>query len=83
MIDIGLQLNAKKCNVIHVKQGETKHDIKVGDTVLVQPLEEDSQYKFLGILENVRQEERITLECDEKTYLQHLSTNRCQPCDCL
>ena len=39
---------------------------------MVQPLEEDSQYKFLGILEDVRQEKR-TLECAEKTYLQRLS----------
>ena len=70
--DIGLQLNPKKCNVIHVKRGEMKHDvpgIKVSDTVVVQPLQEDSQYKFLGILENVRQEERRTLEYAEKTYL--------------
>ena len=40
---------------------------------MLQPLEEDSQYKFLGILENVRQEEKRTLECAEKTYLQRLS----------
>ena len=43
------------------------------NTVVVQPLEEDSQYKFRGILENVRQEERRTLECAKKTYLQRLS----------
>ena len=40
---------------------------------MVQPLEEDSKYKFLGVLENARQEERRTLECAEKTYLQRLS----------
>ena len=55
--DTGLQLSPKKCNVIHVKRGEIKNEIpgiKVRDTVVVQPLEEDSQYTFLGILENVR-----------------------------
>lgn len=73
MNDIGLQLNPKKCNVIHVKRGDMKHEIsgiKVSDTV---PLKEDSQYKFLGILENLHQEERRTPECAEKTYLQRLS----------
>ena len=76
MNDIGLQLNPKKCDVIHMKRGEIKQGmpgIKVSDTVVVQPLKEDPQYKFLGILENVRQEEKRTLECAEKTYLQRLS----------
>lgn len=53
-----------------------KHEIsgmKVSDTVVVQPMKEDSHYKFLGILEYVRQEERRTLECAEKTYLRRLS----------
>ena len=74
MNDIGLQLNPKKCNEIHVKRGtELKQEmpgIKVSNTVVVQPPEEDSQYKFLGILENVRQEEKRTLKWAEKTYLQ-------------
>ena len=42
--DIDLQLNPKKCNVIHVKRGEMKQEIpgvKVSDTVVVQPLEEN------------------------------------------
>ena len=72
MNDVGLQLNPKKSNASIVKRGEMKHEIsgiKVSDTVMVQPLEEDSQYKFLGILENVRQEQRRSLECAEKTYL--------------
>lgn len=75
MNDIGLQLNPKKCNVIHMKRDEMKHEIpgiKVSDTVVVQPLEEDSQYKFLAIIENVHQEERRTLEYHEKTCLQRL-----------
>ena len=44
MNDIDLQLNPKKCNVIHVKRDEMKQEIpgmKVSDTVVVQPLEED------------------------------------------
>ena len=41
--------------------------------MVVRPLEEDSQYKFLEILENVRQGEKRKLECAEKTYLQRLS----------
>ena len=40
--------------------------IKVSDTVVVQPLEKDSQYEFLGILDNVRQEEKRTLECAKR-----------------
>ena len=59
-----------------MKRGEVKQEIpgiKVSDTVVVQPMEKDSQYNFLGILENVRQEEKRTLECARKTYLQRLS----------
>ena len=44
MNDIGLQLNPKKCNVIHVKRGEMKQEslgIRVSGTVVTQPLKED------------------------------------------
>ena len=53
-----------------------KHEIpgtKVSDTAVVQLLEKDAQYKFLGIPEYVRQEERKTLESAEKTYPHRLS----------
>ena len=45
MNDIGLQLNPKNCNVIHLKRREMIQEIpgiKISDTVVVQPLKEDS-----------------------------------------
>ena len=47
--------------------------MKLKESAVIGPLEEDSYCKFLGVLESVRHEETLTLECAEKTYLQQLS----------
>ena len=42
----------------------------VGENICVSDLDEGSQYKFLGVLETVRQEERMSLECATKKKYQ-------------
>ena len=75
MEDAGLQWIEKKCAVVHVKRGylqESSHT-KCGDQDLVKSLKEDSQYKFLGVLENIRQEDNLALENAARVYLQRMS----------
>ena len=36
-------------------------------------LEEGNQYKFLGVIESVREEERMSLECAAKEFLHRMS----------
>ena len=64
MEDIGLQSNERKCAVVHVKRGclQESSDMRCGEQELVKSLKEDSQYKFLGVLENIRQEDNLALE---------------------
>ena len=75
MEDIGLHWNEKKCAVAHVKRG-VRHEstgMLVGEHELVKSLEEDSQYKFLSVLENTKQEDTLVLENAARTYLRRLS----------
>ena len=41
--------------------------------VKIPMLEDGQQYKFLGVLESLRQEERIVLQCAAREYLRRLS----------
>ena len=71
MEDIGLQWNPRKCAVVHIRRGvhfqqNFGRDI-VGDRV--PTLEEGRQYKFLGVLESIVQEEKMVLELAAKEYL--------------
>ena len=75
MEDIGLVWDEKKCSVVHVKcsslssdQGDT-----VGDTRIIKALKEGDSYKFLGELENAKQENELVLYGASKVYLQRLS----------
>ena len=75
MEDIGLHWNEKNCAVAHVKRGVLQEStgMLVGEHELVKSLEEDSQYKFLGVLENTKQEDTLVLENAARTYLRRLS----------
>ena len=75
MEDIGLHWNEKKCAVAHVKRGVLQEStgMLVGEHELVESLEEDSQNKFLGVLENTKQEDTLVLENAARTYLRRLS----------
>ncbi|XP_068737747.1 uncharacterized protein [Montipora capricornis] len=76
MNDIELQWNPKKCNTIHVKRGVLVHDaagLKLDQTSVVQSIKEGSSYKFLGVCETVKQDEKLALVSAAKVYLQRLS----------
>ena len=75
MEDVGLQWNERKCAVVHVKRGclQESSDMRCGEQELVKCLKEDPQYKFLGVLENIRQEDNLTLDNAARVYLQRMS----------
>ena len=68
MEDVGLQWNSKKCTVVHEQRvgggGQTHtHNasgIRVDENTCVSDLEEGNQYNFLGFLETVRQEQKMS-----------------------
>ena len=60
---------------IHVKRGVQQEDndcIKLDESFVVQSLKQQSHYKFLGVLENIKQEDLLVLECASKEYLKRL-----------
>ena len=79
--DIGFKWNPNKCAVVHVRRGGggggvQTHDVsglRLDDSARVPEIEEGEQYKFLGVLESVIQEERLSLECAAKEYLRRMS----------
>ena len=78
MEDVGLQWNPKKCAVAHVQRGVHTHTydalrLRVDESMCISDLEEGNQYTFLGVLESVRQEERMSLECTAKEFLRRMS----------
>ena len=76
MQDIGLHWNQKKCSVVHVKRGAQVLDesgMRMDETTTITALGEGKLYKFLGVLENVRQDERLALACAAKEYVRRIS----------
>ena len=76
MEDVGLQWNERKCAVVHVRRGrlQESEENRIGAGEDIASLREDAQYKFLGVLENVKQQDGLVLEQAEKEYLKRLST---------
>ena len=76
MKDMGLRWNSKRCSVLYVKRGVQQEDndsIKLDESFVNQSLKQQSHYKFLGVLENIKQEDQLALECASKEYLKRLS----------
>ena len=76
MADAGLQWNERKSAVTHVKRGglDTRSaEIEVGESEVITSLKEGTYYKFLGVTENVKQEDSQVLKCAAKVYLQRMS----------
>ena len=77
MEDVGLIWNPKKCAVAHFKRGvrvaESTGLLMSDGNVNIPTLEDGQHYKFLGVLESLRQEERIVLRCAAREYLRRLS----------
>ena len=67
---IGLKWNEKKCVVVHVKRGCVKQteNMEIDELKSIRSLGE-STYKFLGVLENSKQEDKLFLENALKEYL--------------
>ena len=60
----------------YVKRGVLVNDaagLKLDQTSVVQSIKEGSSYKFLGVREIVKQDERFALVSAAKVYLQRLS----------
>ena len=65
MKDVGLHWNERKCSVVHVKKGNLKWDSEsmcVGEEELLYCLKQESHYKFLDIMENIKQDDTLVLE---------------------
>lgn len=71
MEDIGLQWNPKKCSTIHVRKGVQVQDslgIKMDESTVITSLKEGTQYKFLGVLENLKQDDKLALKIAAKVF---------------
>ena len=68
---IGLKWNEKKCAVVHVKRWCVKkmENMEIDEVVPIKSLGEKSTYKFLGVLENSKQEDKLVLENASREYL--------------
>ena len=76
MEDVGLAWNPKKCAVVHVRRGvhvSGNSGMILDETARIPSLEDGKQYKFLGVLESVMQEDKLVLECAAKEYLRRMS----------
>ena len=76
MESTGLKWNEKKCAVIHVKMGQVEQgsvEMKIADLKPNKSLDQDNTYKFPGVFENTKQEDKPVLEAAAKTCFQRLS----------
>ena len=72
---MGLRWNEKNYAVAHVNREcliQGVGDLKIDNAKVISSLEEGGSYKFLGVLETVKQEDRIVLQ-NAVVYLQRLS----------
>ena len=61
---------------IHVKRGVLVNDaagLKLDQTSVVQSIKEGSSFKFLGVCETVKQDEKFAFVSAAKVYVQRLS----------
>ena len=75
MQDIGLHWNQKNCAVVHMKRGAQVLD--------ESGMRMDETTKFLGVLENVRQDERLALECVAKSIYCIIWSSPLSDCNCV
>ena len=76
MQDVGLDWNPKKCSVVHIKRGlkvEDAESLAFDEASVIKCLEEEAQYKFLGVLESTRQEDQIAFKLAAEVYLNRMS----------
>ena len=87
MEDVGLQWNSKKCVVVHVQRGgdgqthtHNASRLRVDENICVSDLEDGNQYKFLGFLETVRQEQKMFWSAQLRSFLRSMSIIWSSPC---
>ena len=71
MESTGLKWNEKKGAVMHVKRRQVEQgsgDMKIAYLKPVKSLDQHNTYKFLGVFENTKQEDKQVLEATAKTY---------------
>ena len=76
MEDIGLEWNQTKCSIAHVKKGgqvTNERGAIINERSAIECLKDGELYKFLGVLEGVKQEEKQSLQCAAKIYLCRMS----------
>ena len=75
MSDVGLKWNERKRAVVHIKRGQLEDSagMTTGAPELIKSLNENIHYRFLGVLENKKQEDNRVLENVEKGYLKRVS----------
>ena len=73
---MGMQWNEKKCAVTHMKKGaldQTTSDMKLDESAVIARLKDGEQFKFLGVQENLKQEDKLVLNCAAEIYLKRVS----------
>ena len=48
-------------------------DMKLEELAMIVKLKDGGQYKFLGVQENLKQEDKLVLKCAVKVYLKRVS----------
>ena len=73
---MGMQWNKKKCSPTHTKRGaldQSTGDMKLEESSLIARLKNGEQYKFLGVQEKLKEEDKLVLQCAAEVYLQRVS----------
>ena len=73
---MGMQWNEKKCAVTQMKKGaldQTTSDMKLDESAVIARLKDGEQYKFLGVPENLKQQDKLVLNCAAEVYLKRVS----------
>ena len=74
--DMRQKWNPNECKVIYVRKGkQVEHaaNLKLDETTLVEKLKTGTKYKFLGVRQPVKEDEKLALKVAAKTYLERLS----------
>ena len=73
---MGIQWNEKKCAVTHMKKSaldQTTSNMKLDESAAIARLKDGEQYKFLGVQENLKQEDKLVLNCAAEVHLKRVS----------
>ena len=76
MENVGLQWNPMKFAVTHIRKGvyiANSAGVKVDGNAKIPSLEEGQQFKFSGVLEVLKEGEKLVLKCAAKEYLRRMS----------